>query len=240
MVRAMLEVRGGVMKGKGRCLRRILRLVLVLLLVAGVGGRRGNRRVGRIGIRIRIEREGRRRRAKRRRKNRIVSVVVKAGLSPNIIVPVLFRRGSHHGFGLGYLKSYFLIKIPTSPYKWTLVSSHSQLSIKHYFIHTSYPNTSPIHSAATTTPPTTAPNAPNHTPVGAAPAVDELVLALPLLPSLELPVPAAALAVPALAFAAVELVLIILKACVALPVIAPAPWIPVGVKYRLMAVLLGN
>lgn len=86
------------------------------------------------------------------------------------------------------------------------------------------------HKAAITTPPATTPSAPIHTPVGAAPAFEELVLPLPELDPVAAPAPLVPVVFAAVVLPpSVELVLITLNAPVALPVMAPLPSAPVGV-----------
>jgi hypothetical protein len=122
---------------------------------------------------------------------------------------------------------------------------HSSLTPSHKSLpRTSSLNFFPVqissaYSAVTIAPPATAPTIRNHTPVGAAPP--ELVE----LDWLELSSPLAALAllvVPLVVFAPAPPLLVVLTtvAAVALPVINPTPWLPVGVKYKLTTVWLGN
>ena len=84
------------------------------------------------------------------------------------------------------------------------------------------------HNRTIPTAPTTAPIAPIHIPVGAAPAVLELVVAAPA----PVPVPGgllvASVDVPAL-LEVVGVVLTVLVALAASPVIAPTPCDPLGV-----------
>jgi len=80
------------------------------------------------------------------------------------------------------------------------------------------------HKAAKTIPPAIAPRPPIQTPVGAAPALLELVLELPELP------PAAPAVVPV--FDEVDALVVVVctfVAAVALPVMAPTPCFPLGV-----------
>jgi len=98
------------------------------------------------------------------------------------------------------------------------------------------------YNATITAPPASKPIIPIGSPVGTAPPFevdDELELGFPVAPLALLVGPPVVLATEVPPPSVVTCPVTVAVAAVALPVMAPRPWLPLAVKYKLIAVLLG-